>query len=76
MCTTPKPSRSPGGKYKTRHCPALKGAISPADCGAKRGSELDCPDDCLSFPFARAGFDLWLKVDNAWAAKEIGRAHV
>ncbi len=65
------PSRPPGGKYNTRHCPALDGVITPADCGAKRGSKLDCPDDCPFFPFARAGLDLWVKVDNAWTAKAL-----
>ncbi|HNV00650.1 MAG: hypothetical protein KA191_05620 [Verrucomicrobia bacterium] len=71
MPTTLNPSRPPGGKYNTRHCPALDGVITPADCGAKRGSKLDCPDDCPFFPFARAGFDLWVKVDNAWTAKAL-----
>lgn len=72
MHTISNPSRAPGGKYNTRHCPALDGVITPADCGAKRGSKLDCPDDCPFFPFARAGLDLWVKVDNAWTAKALG----
>ncbi len=71
MRTIPNPGRAPGGKYNARHCPALDGVITPADCGAKRGSKLECPDDCPFFPFARAGFDLWVKVDNAWTAKAL-----
>ena len=71
MSTSSTVGRASGGKYGKRHCPALNAVISPGDCGAQRGSKLACPDDCPFFPFARAGFDLWYKVDNTWTAKAI-----
>ncbi len=60
-----------GGKSQ-RPCPATHGFISPADCGARRGSQLDCPADCAFFPFGIAGGDeLWVKTDSAWMKKAV-----
>jgi len=63
--------RPSGGKYSKRHCPALNGIISPADCGSRRGSALACPADCAFYPFGRAALDHWLKVDSAWSTKSL-----
>ena len=62
--------KNPGtvGKHQ-RFCPALNGPISSADCGAQRGSKLQCPAECPFFPFAPAGYDLWLKLDENWGRK-------
>ncbi len=79
MSTTP-----PTGTGKnSRSCPALSTFISPADCGAQRGSKLACPPGCAFFPFGTEAYDQWLKVDGAWIGKAVsflvgrlGRAEV
>lgn len=52
-----------------RECPAKAALICPGCCGAKRGHEIDCPADCASFPFGTRAYDIWLRVDGAWAPK-------
>ncbi|HOW66145.1 MAG TPA: hypothetical protein P5186_24725 [Candidatus Paceibacterota bacterium] len=59
------PNRS--GK-NSRPCPATQGLITPADCGARRGSQLNCPADCSYYPFGPKGYDLWLKMDENWGS--------
>jgi hypothetical protein len=60
------------GSKGQRPCPAIRGFISPADCGEQRGSKLDCPAECPFFPFGSAGGDeLWVKTDSAWTKKAI-----
>lgn len=63
--------RASGGKYSKRPCPALNGWISPGDCGAQRGSKLECPETCPFFPFGGAAHDLWLKADHGWSTKSL-----
>lgn len=72
-----------GAGKNSRPCPALNQFISPADCGAQRGSKLACPAACPFFPFGSEGYDLWLKVDGNWLGKaldflvqRLGRAEV
>lgn len=65
-------SASRAGK-KSRPCPVLNGPISAADCGRQRGSRLACPATCPFFPFAPAGYDLWLKVEAEWLRKSLDR---
>jgi hypothetical protein len=54
-----------------------------ACCGSKRGSEIQCSDDCEFYPFGVAGYGLWLKIDEAIMPKlvrrvveEFGQDHV
>jgi hypothetical protein len=58
---------------KHRHCPALNGPITPADCGSQRGSRLDCPANCEFFPFGTATYELALKLDAEWVRKSLVR---
>ncbi|MBK9138766.1 MAG: hypothetical protein IPM17_08400 [Verrucomicrobia bacterium] len=67
MSATPVQGR---GK-NSRFCPALDQFISPADCGAQRGSKIVCRPACAFFPFGTQGYDLWLKLDGAWLAKAV-----
>jgi len=66
---TPKSKCGVCGRRGRRECPALDGMICSWCCGAKRGSELECPSHCLHFPFGTDGYDLWLKVDGPWQSK-------
>jgi len=59
------------GRRGKRDCPAVVGLICPACCGSKRGTELSCPPDCLSFPFGTKAYDLWLRVDGTWFPKAL-----
>ena len=69
-------NRSPKPAQKNqRPCPALGGTISPADCGAQRGSKLSCPPICPFLPFGAAAPELWEKVGEAWADKVFAFIH-
>jgi hypothetical protein len=68
---TPRES-APGGR-RSRPCPAIGGPISPADCGAQRGSKLDCPGTCPFFPFGSAGYDRLIEVEQGWQHKTLRR---
>ena len=57
------------GSRNQRPCPALNGVISSADCGARRGSQLDCPAGCPFYPFGTADAELWSKVEAEWIRK-------
>ena len=59
------------GRRGKRDCPAVGGVICPACCGANRGSELECPLDCTSYPFGTKAYDLWLRVDGSWFPKAL-----
>ena len=61
------PPAAPGKNQ--RPCPALNGFISSTDCGAQRGSTVNCPGDCPFNPFAISGYDAWLKLDESWGKK-------
>lgn len=65
------PASRAGKKF--RPCPVLNGPISAADCGSQRGSRLACPATCPFFPFAPAGYELWLKVEAEWLRKALDR---
>ena len=66
---------SPSGKNQ-RPCPAVQGFISSAECGAQRGSKLNCPAHCPFYPFGTAAgcYDLWLKLDATWGPKAFSYA--
>jgi hypothetical protein len=70
---------SPSGKNQ-RPCPAVQGFISSAECGAQRGSKLNCPAHCPFYPFGTAAgcYDLWLKLDANWGPKafDYARQHI
>jgi hypothetical protein len=72
MITEPKNPMS--GSKNQRPCPALGGSIAPSDCGAQRGSRLNCPATCEFYPFGQANLSLFLKVDTAWEEKAIAYA--
>ena len=59
------------GRRGKRDCPAVEGVICPACCGANRGGELNCPPDCISYPFGTEAYDLWLRVDGSWFPKAL-----
>ena len=59
------------GRRGKRDCPASGNAICTACCGANRGSKLECPSDCSSYPFGTTAYDLWLRVDGSWMPKAI-----
>ena len=42
---------------RLRDCPALGRAITPAECGAGRGSAYQCPVECPFFPFTPANYE-------------------
>ncbi len=67
---TPEFSTTPSGKNQ-RPCPAVQGFISSAECGAQRGSKLNCPADCPFYPFGTADgcYDSWLRLDENWGTK-------
>lgn len=65
-------SVAPAGK-RARPCPVLNGPISAADCGRQRGRRLACPASCPFYPFAPAGYELWLKVEAEWFRKALDR---
>ncbi|HNQ87129.1 MAG TPA: hypothetical protein PKM73_00690 [Verrucomicrobiota bacterium] len=80
--SNPVPASGPSANRGRRACPATGGFISPADCGASRGSRLECPVDCPFFPFgthpdapyARASDSLFRKIDACLA--EAGKRDV
>lgn len=53
-----------GKASKRRHCPVLRGDITPADCGEHRHSRHACPVDCPFNPFAPAQYDLLLGLED------------
>lgn len=59
------------GQSGKRDCPAKGALICTSCCGSKRGSQIDCPVDCTSFPFGTKAYDLWLKVDGSWQRKAL-----
>jgi hypothetical protein len=59
------------GRKGQRLCPVLTGMICTSCCGAKRGSALVCPPNCIYFPFGIEAYDLWLKVDGSWMPKVV-----
>lgn len=59
------------GQSGKRACPAKGGLICTTCCGSKRGTQIDCPPDCTSFPFGTKAYDLWLKVDGSWQRKAL-----
>jgi len=64
------------GKYskKNRFCPALDGRpIKPAECGARRGSDLACPAECAFNPFGTAAPEAWVKVEKDWLTTAVKR---
>ncbi len=73
MLAAPMHSRGPQPGKKGRPCPALNALISPVECGLQRGSPLACPSTCSFFPFGRAGYDLWRRVDAEWTRKALDR---
>ena len=58
---------------KARACPALDRTITPAECGAQRGSKIACTAECPFNPFGTASYDLYLKLDSAWVGKALQR---
>ena len=52
-----------------RPCPVLNAGITPADCGAQRGSKLNCPAECPFYPLGTASEEPWSRVDSAWCSK-------
>lgn len=62
---------STGSGKNSRSCLALSTFISPADCGAQRGSKLVCPPACPFYPFGVEAYDQWLKVDGNWMGKAV-----
>lgn len=52
-----------------RPCPVLNAGISPADCGAQRGSRLNCPAGCAFYPLGTASEEPWNRVDTSWCSK-------
>jgi len=71
------------GRRARRHCLAAAKPICPTCCGSKRGLEIKCTADCEFYPFGVAGYDLWLKLDDAVLPKlmsrvaaEFGQHHV
>ncbi len=48
---------------KKRHCPAVDRVITPAECGANRGSNYACPADCPHFPFASDNYAQALEIE-------------
>lgn len=73
MLAEPMQSRATPAGRKGRPCPALNVPISPVECGLQRGSPLACPSTCSFFPFGRAGYDLWRRVDAEWTRKALDR---
>lgn len=65
------PTPPTGSGKNSRSCPALSSFISPADCGAQRGSKLACPPACPFYPFGTEAYDQWLKVDGNWMGKAV-----
>ncbi len=59
------------GRSGKRDCPVLKGFICTECCGSKRGSELQCPAECIYFPFSIHTYDQWLKLDSIWLPKAL-----
>jgi hypothetical protein len=59
------------GRRGRRYCPAIQASICTACCGSRRGHELGCPSDCKFYPFGVAGYDLWLKLDEALVPKTV-----
>ncbi|MBM3879371.1 MAG: hypothetical protein FJ387_06580 [Verrucomicrobia bacterium] len=65
------PTAQPARGKNLRPCPAVNGFISPADCGAQRGSRLACPADCVFFPFGHAAPAAWANVEGSWTKKAV-----
>ena len=59
------------GRKARRNCSELDGFICNSCCGARRGTRIDCPPECSHFPFGKAAYDMWLRVDDAWQTKSI-----
>ncbi len=61
------------GRLARRRCPAIEAHICTRCCGSKRGADFGCPVDCKFYPFGIAGYDLWLNLNDALAAKMVKR---
>lgn len=57
-----------------RACPALGRAITPAECGAGRGSAYQCPAECPFFPFTPANYDKHGEIESRLIQKIYKRA--
>jgi hypothetical protein len=55
-----------------RFCPAREAVICAVCCGSGRGSSIDCPDGCPHYPFAPAGNNSWLRIDETLTPKIFG----
>jgi hypothetical protein len=70
------------GKRAKRQCPAIEAYICTRCCGSQRGPDFGCTADCEFYPFGIAGYDLWLKLNDALTFKlakrvisEVGELH-
>ncbi|MFH1313706.1 MAG: hypothetical protein ABIJ00_10850 [Candidatus Eisenbacteria bacterium] len=61
------------GRRGRRRCPATGDHICAQCCGSRRGTEFGCPADCEFYPFAVAGYDLWLSLSEALPPKVVRR---
>ncbi len=61
------------GRRGKRWCSALEVSLCPQCCAARRGVEIECSADCSFSPFAVAGYDLWLKLDDRITPKLLKR---
>jgi hypothetical protein len=59
---------------RLRDCPALGCAITPADCGARRGSVYQCPVECSYFPFTPANYEKHGEIESRLIQKTYARA--
>ena len=71
------------GRRAKRRCPALGAYICTRCCGSRRGPDFGCPGDCEFYPFGIAGYDLWLRLNDAlvpkiikWVSYEVDEIHL
>ncbi len=66
------------GRKPRSLCPALEGRICSACCGSKRGTKINCTNDCRHYPFSVAGYDLLKKLESGLVRKlcDYSRKHI